>query len=129
MELAILWSSANADSMGFPAPGAAARAGARFTRDPHFHDDTRRRPRRHWLLHAQNPNSDDARRTYAFIKRTLVQPAERMPAEHNSFRTVPEVRTFAEMIAHVADAQTRMCVWSRASHAPPPQLRKPPKRS
>ena len=62
------------------------------------------------LLQAQgNPNSDDARQTYALIKNDLLKAAEKMPAENYSFRTVAEVRTFAQMIAHVTDAQVRMC--------------------
>jgi ABC-type molybdate transport system ATPase subunit len=61
-------------------------------------------------LHAQqNPFSDDARQTYALIKGSLLKAADKMPAEFYSFHTVPEVRTFAQMIAHVADGQTRMC--------------------
>jgi hypothetical protein len=32
-----------------------------------------------------------------------------MPEEHYSFRTTDQVRTFGQMIAHVADAQLRMC--------------------
>jgi uncharacterized damage-inducible protein DinB len=61
-------------------------------------------------LHAQsNPFSDDARQHYALIKPNLLRAAEKMPEEHYSFRTVSEVRTFGEMIAHVADGQLRMC--------------------
>lgn len=61
-------------------------------------------------LHAQqNPFSDDARQTYALIKDSLLKAADKMPAENYSFRTVSEVRTFGEMIAHVADAQFLMC--------------------
>ena len=56
-----------------------------------------------------NPFSDDARRTYGMIKNSLQRAAEKMPEENYSFRTVPEVRTFGEMIAHVADGQLRMC--------------------
>ena len=57
----------------------------------------------------ENPFSADARQTYAIIKDSLVKAADKMPAESYSFRTVAEVRTFGEMIAHVADAQIRMC--------------------
>lgn len=56
-----------------------------------------------------NPFSDDARQTYALIKDSLLRAAEKMPADAYSFRTVPPVRTYGEMIAHVADAQIRMC--------------------
>jgi hypothetical protein len=62
------------------------------------------------VLSAQeNPFSADARQTYALIKDSLLKAADKMPAEAYSFRTTPQVRTFAEMIAHVADAQLRMC--------------------
>jgi DinB superfamily len=61
-------------------------------------------------LRAQNnPVSADARQSYALVKDSLLKAAERMPAQDYSFRTVPQVRTFGEMIAHVADAQLLMC--------------------
>jgi len=56
-----------------------------------------------------NPFSDDARQTYAMIKDSLLKAADKMPADAYSFRTVPQVRTFGEMIAHIADAHVRMC--------------------
>jgi uncharacterized damage-inducible protein DinB len=61
------------------------------------------------LLAQENPFSDDARQSYALVKDSLLKAADRMPAEDYSFRTTPQVRTFAEMIAHVADAQMLMC--------------------
>lgn len=62
------------------------------------------------VLRAQdNPFSADARQTYALIKDSLLKAAAKMPADAYGFRTVPQVRTFAEMIAHVADGQLRMC--------------------
>ena len=62
------------------------------------------------VLRAQeNPFSADARQTYGLIKEIMLKAADRMPAEAYSFRTTPQVRSFGEMIAHVADAQLRMC--------------------
>ncbi len=61
------------------------------------------------LLAQENPFSDDARQSYALVKPSLLKAADRMPAEDYSFRTTPQVRTFAEMVAHVADAQMLMC--------------------
>ena len=61
-------------------------------------------------LHGQNnPVSADARQSYALVKDSLLKAAEKMPAQDYSFRTVPQVRTFGEMIAHVADGQLLMC--------------------
>lgn len=67
------------------------------------------------LLQAQenipsaNTFSNDARQTYAMIKDSVLKAAAKMPEDAYSFRTVTEVRTFGEMIAHIADAQFRMC--------------------
>jgi hypothetical protein len=61
------------------------------------------------LCAQSNPFSDDARQSYAFVKGSLLKAADKMPAEDYSFRTTPQVRTYAEMIAHVADAQMLMC--------------------
>jgi len=61
------------------------------------------------LLAQGNPFSDDARQSYALVKNSLIKAADRMPAEDYSFRTTPKVRTYAEMIDHVAGAQLLMC--------------------
>lgn len=61
------------------------------------------------LLAQDNPFSSDARQSYALVKDSLLKAADRMPAEDYSFRTTPKVRTFGEMIAHVADGQMLMC--------------------
>ena len=65
-----------------------------------------------------NPFSADARQTYAMIKDSLLKAADKMPEEYYSFRTTPPVRTFGEMIAHVADAQVRMCGVVRGEQVP-----------
>jgi hypothetical protein len=61
------------------------------------------------LVAQNNPFSNDARQTYALIKSSLLKAADKMPEENYSFRTTPPVRTFGEMIAHVADAGLMMC--------------------
>jgi hypothetical protein len=77
-----------------------------------------------------NPISADARQSYALVKNSLLKAAEKMPAEDYSFRTVPQVRTFGQMIAHVAGAQMLMCqvVQGEKTTAnakfPPPQTAK-----
>ena len=61
------------------------------------------------LFAQSDPFSTDARQHYAFIKPSLLKAAEKMPEADYSFRTTPQVRTFGEMIAHVADGQLMMC--------------------
>src|SRR5580693_3094140 len=56
-----------------------------------------------------NPLSADAKGDYASIKNILLKSADKMPEENYSFRTTPQVRTYGEMIAHIADVQTMLC--------------------
>ena len=61
-------------------------------------------------LYAQdNPFSADVKSSYNGIKGTLTKAAEKMPEENYSFKTVPAVRTYGEMIGHIADIQTLLC--------------------
>src|SRR4029453_8786685 len=46
---------------------------------------------------------------YESVKRNLSAMIEKMPEEHFTFRPVPEIRSFGEAVAHVADAQARNC--------------------
>src|SRR5688500_64760 len=46
---------------------------------------------------------------YGAVKRNLSAMVEKMPEEHFTFKPVPEVRSFGESVAHVADAQARNC--------------------
>jgi len=46
---------------------------------------------------------------YEAVKRNLSAMVEKMPEEHFAFRPVPEMRSFGESVAHVADAQARNC--------------------
>jgi hypothetical protein len=56
-----------------------------------------------------DPISADAKQDYATVKKVLLKSAEKMPEENYSFRSTPQVRTFGEMIAHIADSQTALC--------------------
>jgi uncharacterized damage-inducible protein DinB len=46
---------------------------------------------------------------YEAVKRNVSAMAEKMPEEHFTYKPVPEVRSFGESVAHVADAQARNC--------------------
>lgn len=64
-----------------------------------------------WALtaSAQNPLSADAKSLYASMKANLLRSAEKMPEENYSFRPTPEVRTFGQLMGHVADSQYEFC--------------------
>lgn len=46
---------------------------------------------------------------YEAVKRNLSAMVEKMPEEHFAFKPVPEIRSFGEAVAHVAEAQARNC--------------------
>ena len=46
---------------------------------------------------------------YASIKRYIIASAEKMPAEHFSFKPVPEVMTYAGLLGHIIDVQYFFC--------------------
>jgi uncharacterized damage-inducible protein DinB len=46
---------------------------------------------------------------YTIRKGDLLKAADRMPADDYNFKPTPEVRTFAELLAHVIDAQMGFC--------------------
>jgi hypothetical protein len=56
-----------------------------------------------------NPLTDGARLHYGIIKGYVTRAAAKMPEDHYSFRPAPEVRTFAQLIGHLADSNYRLC--------------------
>jgi hypothetical protein len=60
-------------------------------------------------LNAQNPFSADAKQSYTGIKNTLLKAADKMPEADYSFRTTPAVRTYGEIIGHIADTNLLLC--------------------
>lgn len=63
------------------------------------------------LAHAQsaNPLTSGARLHYGIIKGYVVRAAAKMPEEYYSFRATPEVRSFAQLVGHLPDANYRLC--------------------
>lgn len=58
---------------------------------------------------AQSPFSAETKAFYTNIKMTLIKSAEKMPEENYSFQPTPAVRTYGQIIGHVADAQYEFC--------------------
>jgi len=58
-------------------------------------------------LHAQNANplSADVQWAYAEVKSDILRSAEKMPSEDYSFRPAPRVRTFGQILGHIAQEQ------------------------
>jgi hypothetical protein len=56
-----------------------------------------------------NPTIAEMKRAYNQYKGFWTRAAAAMPEEDYNFKPVPEIRSFSEMVAHVADHQTGFC--------------------
>jgi uncharacterized damage-inducible protein DinB len=48
-------------------------------------------------------------RTYSGLKGFILKSAEKMPAEHFGFRPTADVRSYGQVLAHIADANYLLC--------------------
>jgi len=58
---------------------------------------------------AADPLSSEAKQAYNQIKGNILKMAEVMPEENYSFKATPEIRTFGQLIGHIADSQMGNC--------------------
>ena len=65
-----------------------------------------------------NPAQASAATFYNIGKMNILQGAEKMPAEHYSYQPTKDVRTFAAVVAHIADAQFIFCSAARKEPNP-----------
>lgn len=56
-----------------------------------------------------NPITVSEKGLYSFISDAVVRAAEKMPEENYSFKPTPEVRSFGQLVGHVADANYMFC--------------------
>jgi uncharacterized damage-inducible protein DinB len=56
-----------------------------------------------------NPLTAASKMLYGMTKNNLLKSAEEMPEENYSFKPVSTVRSFGELVGHVADAQYEFC--------------------
>jgi len=67
---------------------------------------------------AQDPVSDALRGSWNGIKRNIRESAEQMPEENYNFKASPEVRTFGQILAHVAGASYVFCASAKGEKTP-----------
>ena len=62
-------------------------------------------------LHAQTPTNltAEAKQAYNAVKNNILRSAEKMPEENYAFKPTPDIRSFAEVLDHVAESQMRAC--------------------
>jgi uncharacterized damage-inducible protein DinB len=67
---------------------------------------------------AQNPVSDGLRSSWNSVKKNIKESAELMPEENYAFKPTPDVRSFADLLTHVAGASYEFCASARDEKAP-----------
>jgi uncharacterized damage-inducible protein DinB len=58
---------------------------------------------------AQNPATAAVKGQFGMISGVLARTAEKIPENLYTFKATPEVRSIAQLIGHIADAQFMMC--------------------
>ena len=56
-----------------------------------------------------NPITQSEKGLYLFLVNNVVRAAEKMPEENYSFKPTPDVRSFGQLVGHVADANNMFC--------------------
>ena len=56
-----------------------------------------------------NPITASEKGFYSFVSNAVLGAAQKMPEENYSFKPTPEVRTFGQLVGHVADASYTFC--------------------
>src|SRR5262249_55027040 len=56
-----------------------------------------------------NPMSAELKQMYNGIKNNLTKMADKMPEENYSFKASADIRSFGQLVGHVADAQAGTC--------------------
>jgi uncharacterized damage-inducible protein DinB len=69
-----------------------------------------------------NPLSTWNKYAYARVKGILLKSAEKMPEENYSFKPVDSVRTYGQILGHVADAQYMFCSIALGDKNPAPDI-------
>lgn len=73
---------------------------------------------------AQNPLSTETKGLYDMVKGNLIKAAAKMPEENYAFKPTPDVRSFGQLVGHVADAQYLFCAPVKGEANPAPGIEK-----
>jgi uncharacterized damage-inducible protein DinB len=71
-----------------------------------------------------DPLSAGQKKVYTMTKGYLIRAAEKMPEENYAFKPTPEVKSFGEMVGHVADAQYLFSSAILGEKNPAPEIEK-----
>jgi uncharacterized damage-inducible protein DinB len=65
-----------------------------------------------------NPITASEKGLYSFVSGAVIAAAQKMPEENYSFKPTPEVRSFGQLVGHVADANYNFCSMAAGESSP-----------
>ena len=71
-----------------------------------------------------NPITLSEKGLYGFMSGAVVGAAQKMPEENYSFKPTPDVRSFGQIVGHIADAQYLFCSVTLGDTNPAPGIEK-----
>ena len=71
-----------------------------------------------------NPLTTATKSTYDLIKGNITKSAEKVPEDQYSFKPSPDVRSFGQIVGHVADANFMICSAAGGSAGPKDSIEK-----
>jgi uncharacterized damage-inducible protein DinB len=71
-----------------------------------------------------DPISSGTKDIYNLAKNNIIKSAEKMPEENYSFKPTPEVRSYGQILGHIADAQYLFCSAAMGETNPAPGIEK-----
>jgi uncharacterized damage-inducible protein DinB len=66
-----------------------------------------------------NPISASTNKMYTMLSGVVIAAAEKMPEENYSFKPAPDVRSFGQLVGHLADSQLYFCSLAGGETKPP----------
>lgn len=67
---------------------------------------------------SSNPQLASAKMFYDLVKSNVLKAAEKMPEDKYAYKPSPDVRSYGQLIGHVADAQYFMCGAAKEGKGP-----------
>jgi uncharacterized damage-inducible protein DinB len=71
-----------------------------------------------------NPITQSEKGLYLFLSNNVVRAAEKMPEANYSFKPTPDVRSFGQLVGHVADANYMFCALASGEANPAKNIEK-----
>ena len=78
----------------------------------------------HLQAQSSDPLSAGAKSLYTMAKNNVLKSAEEMPEENYNFKPTESVRTFGQLVGHVADGQYEFCSGVVGDGVKPPEVEK-----